>query len=149
VKARAAFVVLIAGLGLSAAAQEAVLAGPSPFGQPAAGTDLAGPRSQELELRGILSTAEGIQYCIYDPARKSGEWVSENDSGAEFRVTSGRPDQDEVTIQEKGRTLTLRLREGKVVSEPDPSPPQAQTGPAIVAHRRPGDPRAPQQKPAQ
>jgi hypothetical protein len=142
---------LVAGIaapGLTAAAEERTLVHQSPFGRADAVAENAGTPSPELELRGIMSTPSGIQYCIYDPGRKSSVWASVEDAGNGFLVRSGNPDQDEVTIQEDGRTVTLRMHEGKVTAAQAEQP--AQQAPAaspVAARRRPGDPRAPRGNP--
>jgi len=137
-------------LRLTSKAQEATLVKRSPFEGPAVADDYSKSSSPELELRGIMSTPEGVRYCIYDPGRKSGIWASVGETQNAFVVKGGNPALDEVRVETAGRVVTLRLREGKVIPAmaEQPAPPQAAT-PHIAARRQPGDPRAPRENSGQ
>jgi hypothetical protein len=130
--------------GSTSAAEETTLVRQSPFGSVVAPGDYPKSSSPELELRGIMSTSEGIQYCIYDPGRKSGIWASVGEIQDSFVVKGGDPAMDEVRVEMAGRLVMLRMRDSKVIPAmaEEPAPPQAAT-PHISGRRRPGDPRAP------
>jgi len=136
--------------GLASMAQEATLAKQSPFGGVADARDYPEPPPPELELRGIMPTAEGVQYFIYNPVRKSGVWASVDETENSFVVIWADPAKDEVRVETGGRVLTLRMRDGKVVPAmaEQPALQQAAT-PRVAARRQPGDPRAPREKPGQ
>jgi hypothetical protein len=90
------------------------LADNSPFLPPGA-TDggIAAGGGEPLELRGIMSTTDGLKFCIYDPARKSSAWVSLNEAGHDYVVRGSNPADDSVTLQSGGHTYTLALRTSK------------------------------------
>jgi hypothetical protein len=133
-------------LGLTSKAQESALAKQSPFGGAGAAGDVSKSPSQELELRGIMPTPEGVQYLIYDPGRKSGTWASVDETGNAFVVKWGDPAMDEVRVETGGRMVTLKMRDGKVV--PAVAQQRAPT-PHFAPRRQPGDPRAPREKSGQ
>jgi hypothetical protein len=96
----------------------AQLAAKSPF-MPPTSANSAGPTSgAPLEYRGFIETAEGMQYRIYDPAKKVGAWVKLNEKNAEFDVLAKQHDEGQttLTIEYQGKTLTLEERKPKVVS---------------------------------
>jgi hypothetical protein len=102
------------GLGLCLAA-DGQLADTSPFLPPGTvdgglGTSAGG----SLELRGIMSTSDGMRFCIYDASRKSSSWVALNESGHGYVVKSSDAAKDTVTLQADGRTYTLALRASKI-----------------------------------
>jgi hypothetical protein len=107
------------GLGLAVTVPlYAQLAAKSPFMPPqsgGAGTPTAGA---PLEFRGFIETSEGVQYRIYDPAKKSGIWVKLNEKNPDFDVLAKQHDNGQKTliIEHQGKTLTLAERESKVVS---------------------------------
>ena len=86
------------------------VAGPGSAAAPTAGAT--------LEFRGYLQTSDGVQYRLYDPAKKAGSWVKLNERSAEFDVLAKQHDEGQrtLTIEHQGRTLTLAMRESKVVS---------------------------------
>ena|ERR1700722_18853123 len=137
-------------LGPTSKAQESELAKQSPFGGAAAAGDASKAASLELELRGIMPTPGGVQYLIYDPARKACTWASVEETGNAFVVKWGDPAMDEVKVETAGRVVTLKMRDAKVVPAvaEQPAPQQAAT-PHVAARRQPGDPRAPREKPIQ
>jgi hypothetical protein len=147
VNPRAAILVAgMVGLGLASRAQEPTLARQSPFGVASAAGEDPERSPAELELRGIMSTPEGIQYCIYNPGSKSGAWVSVDETGNAFVVRSGNPALDEVVVETGGRVVTLRMRGGKVIpATAEQTAPQQAATPHVAARRQPGDPRAPRE----
>jgi hypothetical protein len=76
----------------------------------------AAPDGSSFELRGIMSTAGGTKYCIYNPMKKTSSWVGLNENGGNFEVKSADPAHDTVTLEAAGQRMTLALREAKVVS---------------------------------
>jgi hypothetical protein len=100
-----------------AAALRADLAQSSPFlarNQP--GSAQAGGPTEPVELRGIMSTADGIAVCIYDTAKKTGTWVGLNEPGYDFLVRSADASGDSATVRYQGRDIKLTLRSAKVAS---------------------------------
>lgn len=104
--------------GWAAHRAEAQLAAKSPFMPPAAGSGNAPTAGAPLEFRGFIETGEGIQYRIFDPAKKTGAWVRLNERNPDWDVLVKQHDgaQKTLTIEHQGKTLTLAEREAKVVS---------------------------------
>lgn len=90
----------------------------SPFLPAQTGTGNAPTQGAPLEYRGYLVTGEGVQYRIYDPARKAGAWVRLNERNADFDVIAKKHDSDhnQLVIEHQGRELKLAEREPKIVS---------------------------------
>jgi hypothetical protein len=108
---------LLAAVSAGSAAARADLAQASPFlpsnmTDPASKAGAAGP----VELRGVMSTPQGNEYCIYDTAKKSSAWVGLNETGNAYVVKSADPESDSVTVEYQGRTIRLVLRTAKVAS---------------------------------
>jgi hypothetical protein len=120
---------LAAAIGL-AGSLRADLAPASPFLPPnAAGAAAsAGGPAGPIELRGIMPTADGVAYCIYDTAKKKDVWVRMNDTGHDFVVRSSEPGSDSVRVDYQGRSLKLTLKAPKVTS----AGPANAAGPAVV-----------------
>jgi len=93
------------------------LADTSPF-LPAGVADSGGTAGApgSLELRGIMSTSEGMLFCIYDPVKKSSAWVALNETGHDYVVRSSDPANDRVTLESRGQVLTLVLRASKTAA---------------------------------
>jgi hypothetical protein len=108
---------LLAAITAGGACARADLAQTSPF-LPANAVDTAaqGGAGGPVELRGIMSTSQGTEYCIYDSAKKSSAWVGMNEAGNAFVVKSADPSGDNVTVEYQGRTLKLALRTAKISS---------------------------------
>lgn len=107
------------GAGLAAGVEgRAQLAAKSPFmAAPAAGAT-APAENTPWEFRGYMETAGGVQYRLYDPAKKSGIWVKLNERNADFGIVAKQHDsaKEMLTIEFQGKTLTLPVRKAKVVS---------------------------------
>ena len=127
-----------AGLTLAVAAWAGEpVATRSPF-LPAATTGPAAPtEGAPLQFHGYISTSEGVQYRIYDPARKAGEWVKLNETNSNLGVVLKQfnGEQDTITVEHQGRTLTLAARKAKIVSAG--AVPQILPAPANVARPMP------------
>jgi hypothetical protein len=113
------------------AAMHAQLVSNSPFMAPQA----SGPNPTQgapLEWRGYLSTPEGTQYIVFDPARKMRAFlkINERDSNLDVVVKQFDADNNILTIEYQGKTLTLEERKAKIVSSgsaaamPQPMPVQ-------------------------
>jgi len=108
-------------LGLVPAARVAAQeADSSPF-LPAAGSAGAGgagaaAANEPLELHGIIATADGLRFCIFNVTKKTSKWVGldETGSGDGYVVKSADPDHETVSVASDGRLLTLSLRRAKV-----------------------------------
>ena len=89
----------------------------SPFLPPgaAAGANGVGENAM-LELRGIMTTAAGTRFCIYDPVKKSGIWSGLNERGNPFVIKSADLAHQTVTVQSEGRSLRLTLHEARVAA---------------------------------
>jgi hypothetical protein len=97
----------------------AQVAAKSPFVPAAAPGAAAGPTAgAPLEFRGYMEAGQGVQYRLYDSAKKAGTWVKLNERNIEFDVVAKQHDETQktLTIEHQGRTLTLAMRESKVVS---------------------------------
>lgn len=110
----------------------------SPFLPPQASGSSAPTQDAPLEYRGYLLTEEGLQFRIYDPARKAGAWVKLNERNPDFDVIAKQhnTDHESLTIEHGGKVLTLAERKAKIVSagnlaQATPPPPAAPPGPAI------------------
>ena len=120
---------------------QAQLVSNSPFMAPQAGGP--GPtQGAPLEWRGYISTPEGTQYIVYDPARKLRSFLklNERDSSLDVVVKQFDSDNNMLTIEYQGKTLTLEERKAKIVSSgnaaamppPQPMPVQPQVMPAVT-----------------
>jgi hypothetical protein len=94
------------------------LAPSSPFlpANGAASGSQAGGTSGPIELRGIMTPAEGPSFCIYDTTKKKGVWVGLNETGHDFVVKEADTAKDAVTVEYQGRSMRLTLRTAKVAS---------------------------------
>lgn len=119
----------------------AQVAARSPF-MPAVGPGAAAAATAgaPLEFRGYLDAGDGVQFRLYDPAKKTGAWVKLNERSPEFEVLAKQHDEGQktLTIEHQGRTLTLAMRDSKVVSAGNaaqmvPPPPFMPVLPSNVA----------------
>jgi len=107
------------GAGLAGGVEgRAQLAAKSPFTAAPATGAAAAAENTPLEFRGYMEMAGGVQYRLYDPAKKSGIWVTLNARNADFGVVAKQHDsaKETLTIEYQGKTLTLPVRKAKVVS---------------------------------
>lgn len=121
----------------------AQVAAKSPF-MPAAGAAAGAPTAAApLEFRAYMDVGGGKQFRLFDPAKKAGVWVKLNERNAEFEVLAKQHDdsQKTLTVEHQGRTLTLAMREAKVVSAgsagqaappPVPMPQPSNVAPAVT-----------------
>jgi len=108
---------VLAAAFVLAAPLRADLAETSPFlpGNADVTAAAAGPAGP-LELRGVMSTQDGLAYCIYESAKKKDVWVGVNETGHDFVVKSADSSSDSVSVQYQGRSVKLTLRTAKVAS---------------------------------
>jgi len=93
------------------------LAPASPFLPAGAAAAAAkGAPSGPIELRGVMASADGASYCIYDTAKKKNFWVGLNESGHDFVVKSADPDGESVMVDYQGRNMHLEFHTSKVES---------------------------------
>jgi hypothetical protein len=93
------------------------LAPASPF-LPVSGPGSAGAQGPAgpIELRGIMASGDGTQYCIYDTAKKKSTWVGLNENGHDFTVKTAEANADKVSVEYQGRIFQLELHTAKVTS---------------------------------
>ncbi len=127
---------LLASLALALAARaDTTLAPTSPFAPPDGAAAVA-TENQPLELRGIMQDGDGYRFSVYDPVKKSGQWVRLNEPGHDFTVKTHDAARDIITLDYQGRMLTLPLHSAKVVgvavpeasTAPGPRPMNGQAG---------------------
>jgi hypothetical protein len=93
----------------------------SPFGSAAAAGQpaaAAGP----LEFRGTFVDRGERFFSILDTAGRRAEWVGLNDTGHAFQVKSYDPDNETVTLDYQGRSLSLKLRTARITAMTMPAP---------------------------
>src|SRR3954463_7952164 len=130
--------VLIAA-GCAALATPLAAQSRSPFMPPqgASNTPTAGAT---LEYIGYMDTTEGRLYRIYDPAKKASAWAKLNERNPDFDVLVKQHEEETLTIEHQGKTLTLAERKAKIVSAgsaaqvmpPPPQPAPANVAPAVT-----------------
>jgi hypothetical protein len=126
---------LLVSLALELAARaDTTLAPASPFAPPDGVAAVTG-ENQPLELRGILMDSAGYRFSVYDPVKKTGQWVRLNETGYNFTVRVHDVARDTITLDYQGRTLTLPLRNAKVVGMAVPTVP---TEPVATSASGPG-----------
>lgn len=116
---------MLAAIAAGPAAARADLAQASPFLPANVADSAAKGAAGPVELRGVMSTTQGTEYCIYDTVRKTSAWVGLNESGNGYVVKSADPGGDSVTVDFQGRTMRLVLRTAKVASAGSAVPMQA------------------------
>lgn len=132
--------VVLAAILAPAGRLPAQLAADSPFLPPQAKGSAGPTAGAPLEFRGYIETPGGIQFRVFDPARKAGDWIRLNEHNTTFDVTARQHDRERntLTIEYQGRTLTLAEREAKIVSAgtvvpPMPPPVAVPAAPAMPA----------------
>jgi hypothetical protein len=90
----------------------------SPFLPPsvAAGGSASAGETCTLELRGIMSTSKGFEYCVYDSAKKRSVWVAPNQTGPGFVLAEADGVRGTVTLVRNGQRIRLTLHEAKIHS---------------------------------
>lgn len=113
-----------------------------PFGIATAGTG-APVAATPLEFRGTFVDRGQRFFSLADPSTKKAEWVTLNETGHAFLVKGYDSENETITVDFQGRSLSLKLRTAKITAMALP-PPQTQPGPMPV----PGQPGAPMVQPA-
>ena len=115
----------------------AAISSESPFIPKGGQQALAATENSPIEFRGVISTAEGLTFGIYEPATQKGSWVTEGEKTQAFVVRSYDASKAAVTVEYQGQVQTLVLKEAKfegtVAPTSAPPPPvagMAQTRPA-------------------
>jgi hypothetical protein len=87
----------------------------SPFHSPQE-TPAAPAAELPLEYHGYLHTADGFQFWVRDPARRSGAFVKLNVPESELRLVARNfdPEKSTLTVERDGRVFTLPERKAKV-----------------------------------
>jgi hypothetical protein len=128
---------LVVGVSLAATPHLSAQSSHSPF-MPEGGVAVATPtENAPLELRGIVATKNGYMFGIFDPTKRQSFWVRPNEQGSDFVVRNHDVQNDTVTVDYQGRSLTLAMKAAKVESMgPVPSP-------VIANVQRPAGPNQP------
>jgi hypothetical protein len=138
------YVALIAGIFVCGSALQAQnVTSRSPFMPEGGAAPGAVPtENNPLELRGIVATKNGYLYGIFDPTKRQSYWVRANESGAEFVVRGHDIQNETVSVDFQGRSMTLALKAAKVESlGPVPNPAIANVqNPAAVSRVPPNMP---------
>jgi hypothetical protein len=120
--------------GLAAGCARGDLVQASPF-LPVAGSAAAAAAASTatpVELRGIMTTSEGVVACIYDTAKKTSVWVGADEPGFDFQVRTIDTERETATVFYQGRVISLGLKQAKIAS--------SGPGPVQVAQPAPGNP---------
>jgi len=125
---------LLIGGVLSQRVQAQSISTVSPF-LPQSGATTAVTENSPIELRGILATASGPLFGLFDPVKKLGGWVKLKEAGRDFTVLSHDAANDAVTVEYQGRVLSLALKASKIESMPAMAValPRSMTGPQIAS----------------
>lgn len=126
----------------------------SPFAPRGGAAMPSGPAAENtpIEFRGVMTTATGLRFAIYEPARQKGDWVALNEAGHDYVVRSYDGPQSSVKLDYQGRVQTLTLKEAKfdgsapvasaVPQISAPSPMRPPGGPQVAQAGAPADPKA-------
>lgn len=133
---------LLAGIVIAlSASAEGQIAAKSPFMPPQSAATAGPTPGAPLEFRGYMESGDERLYRVHDPAKKTGIWVKLNERNADFDVIAKQHDVDQetLTIEYQGKTLTLAERKPKIVSAgaaaiPPPVvlPAQTNVSPAVT-----------------
>ncbi|MDF3056349.1 MAG: hypothetical protein K0R17_564 [Rariglobus sp.] len=76
-----------------------------------------------VEFRGVITTKEGVLFGFYDRAKNLGAWVTQRDTGSDFKVSAYDAGSDLVTVDYQGQRFTLPLSSPKITAAaPAPLP---------------------------
>ncbi len=100
-----------------------------PFNGPTAAAPIAASNDAALEFRGVLVERGELLFSLYDSSSRSSLWVGMNEPGNPYVVRSYDSNAASVAVQFQGRTLTLLLKQAKVVAmaQAAPQPPAVAT----------------------
>lgn len=87
----------------------------SPF-LPPSGSGPVAPVTENspLELRGIMDSANGYIFGLFDPVKRKAAWVKLNEDGQDFTVRAHDVANNSVTVEYQGRTMTLAMKVPKI-----------------------------------
>ncbi len=110
------------GLGLTTSLM-ARISTESPF-VPKNGQAMAAPTENSLiELRGVMTTPDGLRFGIYEPGSQKGNWVKANETGFGYVVRSYDADKLAASVEYQGRVQALMLKEARFDGTGAPVPP--------------------------
>ncbi|MEY2881110.1 MAG: hypothetical protein RLZZ15_3490 [Verrucomicrobiota bacterium] len=143
-------------LAMRAAPAESSRASSSPFlpAQTATPNAAAAANNATLDFLGVMDLPDGRRFRIIDAQKKTGVWIGLNELEPKLNFVIKQHDpsgpRDTITVEQAGRSFTLQLREGKVVSSgaagsmvppPMSNVPAAVTN-AVVVNPSPADEQA-------
>lgn len=105
----------------------------SPFGTTASGQ--AATAEGPLEFRSVLVDQGEYFFSIYQPSTHTSLWVSANEAGNPFTVQSYDEKTETVKVDFQGRSLSLSLKQAKILAFVQKMPTAPQT-----AQPQPGSP---------
>ena len=121
----------------------AALSSESPFipkgGQPA----VVATENSPIEFRGVISTAAGLTFGIYEPGTQKGTWVTEGEKTQAFVVRSYDASKGALMVEYQGQVQTLVLKEAKfdgTVAPMNAPPPPPVAGMPQTRPASPGNP---------
>lgn len=79
--------------------------------------NMAGGAAQDaapLELRSVLKEGADFELSLYDPAKRLSTWTRLNEPGHDFVVKAYDPGKEVATVEQKGRTYKITLKESKI-----------------------------------
>ena len=121
----------------------------SPFGGQA-GAAAGAKVDATLEFRGVLVDRGEQFFSLYEASSHSSLWVGMNEPGNPFKVQSYDGAKATVNVEYQGRTLTLPLKQAKIVAlasnlpnGPNPNgPPGTPNGPMVTGGPGTGGPQS-------
>ncbi len=134
---------LAAGLHGQGALLESLVSN-SPFASPASAAPAApAPASAPLEFRGVFADGGEYFFSIYDPAARTSQWASLNESGDDFTLRSYDESKQTLVADYQGRSFVLALTKAPVMataaSAQKPAPPGPQPPPQVQPTPSPPD----------
>jgi hypothetical protein len=108
----------------------------SPF-LPANAAAGATQQAAPLELRSILKEGDEYEFSLFDASKKQSTWAGLNEPGHDFTVKAFDPNKQIVTVEQKGRTYQLALKESKIALLAV-APGQTPTNAAMPPNTAPG-----------
>ena len=90
----------------------------SPFGNTPSPNAAAGNADTALEFRGVFVDAGEPFFSLYDVAGRRALWVGLKEPGNPFVVQAYDEAKGTVVVEYQGRTLTISLKQAKVVTLP-------------------------------
>ncbi len=118
-------VALLVGAGASLkGGQLESLAANSPFAPIQGAAAAAATDAAVLEFRGAFADQGEFFFSVFDPATRGSRWVTLNESGQPYTVRNYDTEKQTISVDYRGRNLTLALKKAPVIaSVPDPTRP--------------------------